>query len=74
METIFEKQWSYKFGKEDEDYFLEVVCGSVGIYEIKIQLNDEEIDNYKEKGKEYIENLVSDIQHDNTLWLSRVVA
>lgn len=51
LKTIAEETWFYILEHDDEtgEYFLEVACGTVAIYTIKIKLNEEEV-------KEYLKN------------------
>jgi hypothetical protein len=48
LKTIAEESWFYILEHDDEsnEYVLDVVCGTVAIYTIKIKLNDEEIRGY----------------------------
>lgn len=51
LKTIAEETWFYILEHDDEtdEYFLDVACGTVAIYTIKIKLNEEEV-------KEYLDN------------------
>ena len=40
-------------------FVLDVVCGGVGMYEVSLPLNTEEVDRYLEEGKPYIDHLAS---------------
>lgn len=62
MKNISIKAWEYSFYEEQGKYFLSVMCGSVGIFELLLQLGDEEVQKYKSNGLSYIEMLVKDIQ------------
>lgn len=48
LKTIAEETWFYILEHDDEtgEYVLEVCCGTVAIYTIKIRLNEEEIRDY----------------------------
>jgi len=48
LKTITEETWFYisEHGDETDEYFLDVVCGTVAIYTIKIKLNEEEVKEY----------------------------
>jgi len=75
MEVILiKKDWDYTLYKKNNQYFLEVICGSVALFEIKIQLNEEEISNYLEKGEVYIEEMARTIQENPSKWKERTIA
>ncbi|MEQ1645640.1 MAG: hypothetical protein ABL959_19480 [Pyrinomonadaceae bacterium] len=48
LKTIAEETWFYILEHDDEtdEYFLDVACGTVAIYTIKIKLNEEEVKEY----------------------------
>lgn len=48
LKTIAEETWFYILEHDDEtdEYVLDVACGTVAIYTIKIKLNDEEVRGY----------------------------
>lgn len=58
MEIIINERWNYQLIKNNDTYKLSVMCGTVGLYEIEIELTNEQINEYKNKGKEFIEDLV----------------
>lgn len=68
---IIKKDWDYSFHKYKNMYILSVVCGSVALFEIKIELNKEELKRYKEEGHNYIERLVRDIQFSPSAFSER---
>lgn len=49
LHKIAEENWFYIFEHDDEidEYFLDVVCGTVAVFTIKIKLTDEEVEAYK---------------------------
>lgn len=48
LKTIAEETWFYILEHDDEtdEYFLDVACGTVAIFTIKIKLNEEEVKEY----------------------------
>ena len=62
MKEVLKKRWSYVLYESGQNYILSVLCGTVGLYELRIQLNEEEVAMYKADGVGYIENLVKTIQ------------
>jgi hypothetical protein len=54
----------YMYILEEDDcgaLLLTVTCGGVGMYDIKIQLNSEERENYLSQGEVYLNNLACQI-------------
>jgi hypothetical protein len=50
MKLISQESWSYSFYQDDERYFLSVLCGSVAMYGIAIELTEDEIVRVNEGG------------------------
>ena len=71
MELLLKKDWKYSLMKEGEKFMLSVVCGSIGLYEIEIELNPFEVDNFKKAGQYYIEELVEKINKNPKEYISR---
>lgn len=48
IKVIEEESWFYSFEQDTqtEEYFLDVVCGTVAIFTLRIRLNTSEIDAY----------------------------
>lgn len=44
--------------------YLSVVCGGIGMYEVRLKLNDAEVARYKEGGSDYLRNLAYDVGKD----------
>ncbi len=56
MIEVIKKQWNYILYKNDDnEYTLSVLCGTVGLYDVKVKLNDEQVNDYLEKGEEYLD-------------------
>ena len=51
MECLEKENWCYRLLRDDEKYYLEVLCGSVALYEIRVQLSKSEINAYIKYGK-----------------------
>ncbi|WP_294304370.1 hypothetical protein [uncultured Chryseobacterium sp.] len=71
MQVLIKKEWQYILYKEDQKYLLEVVCGSLGIFELKIVLNSEEINDYLSYGEIYIAELAEKIKNSHAKHLGR---
>ena len=63
-ETILDKPWNYTLISESNKYFLSVLCGTVGMFEVKIELTEEEEKSYVKKGAEYIDKLADQIRNN----------
>ena len=42
LQKIIEEQWSFILYKANTSYYLTVICGEVGMYEINFKLNSKE--------------------------------
>ncbi len=49
LKTIEEEPWFYILEHDDgtDEYFLDVVCGTVAIFTIKIKLETKEVEGYR---------------------------
>jgi hypothetical protein len=55
---------SWFFLKNDTEYFIDVNCNHSAFgFSLLIQLNQAEIDDYNENGKEFLLNFANDIQY-----------
>ena len=62
MEIILDKRWNYQFIKDNDKYILSVMCGTVGLFEVDIELNKQQIASYKKNGINFIEKCVKEIR------------
>jgi hypothetical protein len=62
MADLLKKNWEYTLSDYSRQFRLSVVCGTVGLYEIDIYLDESEIEKYNELGNEFIDKLVKSIQ------------
>lgn len=74
MQTIEEENWFYILERDEktDDYFLEVDCGTVAIFTIRIKLNETEIAEYK-RDKQTIKTLANQIQYTPDYFLNRKI-
>ena len=63
MKEILRSQWNYMLLENNSDLIFSVICGTVGIFEVNIVLNNEEIEDYKLKGEEYLKELAGKIRY-----------
>lgn len=71
MQILIQKYWEYTLYKENQNYLLEVVCGGLAIFELKIALNREEINRYLSNGETYIDKLAEKIRKTPDKFLDR---
>jgi hypothetical protein len=74
MEILIQKPWEYTFSKKDNgDLLLSVLCGSVGMFELDIILNQEETGEYNKEGETYIDQLAKQICYSPNDWRTRKI-
>ena len=66
-----EKPTEYILYVDSHKYILETICGTVGMYSIYIELNKEEISDYKLNGNMTISNLAKNIRENIDLQKKR---
>ncbi len=54
--------WDYILYEKDENYILEIICGSSAYYSIYIRLTSEEILQYSTEGRQALENISAGIR------------
>lgn len=54
QEIIFEEHYFYQFYKQENDYYLSVLCGTVAQFDITIKFTETEVETYLSKGQDYI--------------------
>lgn len=66
-EQIIQSPWNYTLYKLNDDYVLEVVCGSVALYNKQIRLSPEEVIAYKNFGEKTLESIAKIAQNNDGL-------
>ena len=61
------------YENDEGELELLALCGSIGMYEVKLVLNDEENDQYKTKGNSFIDDLVTKIRKEESKFISRFI-
>ncbi len=65
MKKLINKGWEYiLYQTDDNNLILSVVCGTVGLYDMNIQLNDKEKDKFEKDGTKFIDDLANDISSE----------
>lgn len=75
MKRIIKNEKHMYFLEEDERgaLYLEVLCGRIGMYTVRIELNAEERTGYAEEGEDFLNELARTISWDSTDFLKRQV-
>lgn len=73
MKILDLENWSWVFFEEEGEKYLEIVCGTVGLYTVIIKLNDTEIEEYLSKGISFIKGLTANIQSKPDSYKTRFV-
>ena len=74
MKELAKESWNYTLSEnESGDLIFNVVSGSVGLYEIKIRLTQDEASCYKKEGNTYLANLANEIRSDESRFNSRKI-
>ena len=71
MKEIINKPWDYRFIEKNMKHYIFVMCGSVAVFEINIELNQDECLLYKKMGDTYIDELAKKIQFSPTSYSER---
>lgn len=72
VETIIQQPWDYTLTKkENGDFVLTVLCGTVAFFELAIILNDDEASLYKQEGEQFVAQLAGRIRNNPSHWTFR---
>lgn len=72
-ELIKNHERMYKLLQDSDDLILAVVCGGVGMFEMKVVLTDEEKSKYEELGSPYLDDLAYDIGRNTSKYEERAI-
>jgi hypothetical protein len=72
-ELIRDVDRMYKLFQDENELVLAVVCGGVGMFEVKVVLNDIEKSKYEELGRPYLDNLAYDIGKNTSKYEERTI-
>ncbi len=72
MKILNKSPWDFTLFEENDAIYLEVVCGSVGIYELKIQLTQDEIASSR-NDQNFISQLAKKIRFDPDSYQNRII-
>ena len=71
MKELIKKSWDYTLSKDKEKLILNVLCGTIGMFEILIELDKAEIKYYNERGEGFIDELAKKIQSNPESYTKR---
>lgn len=71
MKDIFKKEWDYTLYENGEKLILSVVCGSVAIYLVNLELNKSEVNSYKKNGLVFIAQFADKIREKPSMFKER---
>lgn len=60
-ELLEQETWFYTLERDGTQYTLDVICGSVGLFNRVITLTSEEVQQYEMRGKPFITELAQRI-------------
>lgn len=62
MKQVLSSDWNYILLEDNNKYFLKVICGNVGIFELETALDEAQTLKFKEQGEVYINQLAKEIR------------
>lgn len=75
MKELAKESWNYILSEnESGDLIFSVISGSVGLYDIKIRLIADEINQYRKEGKLYLATLANEIRNHESRFDARKIA
>jgi len=73
MTEIDRSHMAWILYQKEERYFLSVVCGGVGIFEVVIQFSRDESVLYKRNGKIFVDSFASNVRSNPSKYQERAV-
>jgi hypothetical protein len=61
------------FEEPNGSLVISVLCGTVGLYEVRVRLNEDEIGRYQAEGVESLDDLATRIRKDESKFKSRMI-
>ena len=71
MKKKLEKNWEYTLYENDDVFILSVLCGSVALYTINVELNESEKNIFFELGNSSIEDFAGKIRQNPSFFKNR---
>ena len=73
LEVLLKVSWTFVLFTYGHRYFLSVVCGSVALYNVNIELSAEEIDLYRREGEDGIAKLAREVFNNPSMYEARKI-
>ena len=63
----------YILYQNESQLVIEVLCGGIGMFEVKVALDDDECEKYAEEGEGFLNSLAGDIARDHKKFANRTI-
>jgi hypothetical protein len=71
MKILNQESWDWTLLQDNQNLFLSVLCGTVGMYGVNVQLSESEIEQYRNLGHSFIRELAGTIRNHPSQFSSR---
>ena len=61
------------FEEQAGTLILSLLCGSIGLYEVRIRLSDAEVVSFRDEGESYLDRLVTQVRQNETAFSDRFI-
>ncbi len=61
------------FEDDNGSFVISVLCGTIGLYEARIRLSQEEIEQYRQEGIDFLDRLALNIRKEESKFRSRFI-
>lgn len=58
---------------ESGSLIISVLCGSIGLYDVRIRLNDEELAQYEDEGETFLTRFATTIRKEESSFKGRMI-
>lgn len=62
MQVLDSSPWDWMLFRNDGNLYFTVLCGSVGVYSVDIQLSESEVSDYANRDREALASLATKIR------------
>lgn len=62
MKDLIKKDWNYRFYENNGEYYLSVLCGTVGLFDVLVKLTENQIQLYKKDGELFLDKFAQEIR------------
>jgi hypothetical protein len=71
MIEVLRKQWTYiLYRAESNKYILSVVCGTVGLFDVDVELSADQVRKFENQGEPFIDELAAKIRYSPTKYIN----